>query len=260
MFSNKERAAGAWLVTGAASGFGREVVSRLARAGEAVIALDRDDEGLAKLTDPLGAGVVGVVADVTDPEAVRSALAEGERAVGRVAHVFHSAGVLAVGPAETLDPADYRRMIEVNYLGSVHVAQAAIPSLRESARGGRATLTMVASVAGLRGFPRLAGYSASKFAVVGFAQALRDELAGTGVAVRVLCPPPGDTPMVRRLERLPPVYKLSPMFSAAQVIDGFFEDLDRPGLIALVDLRSKALWRVGRLAPWLLDRVIASAR
>lgn len=107
--------------------------------------------------------------DVTDVSAVRRALASSVARMGPVAHVFHSAGVLTVGAAEAVEPAAYRRMIEVNYLGSVHVAQAVLPHLKEAP--GRSTLTFVASVAGLRGFPQLAGYAASKFAVVGFAEA-----------------------------------------------------------------------------------------
>ena len=256
MFGNKPRAEGSWLVTGAASGFGREAVRRLTARGESVVALDRAAGALEEL-EGAHPGVHAVVADVTDPEAVRSAVEAGERAVGPLAHVFHSAGVLAVGPVETMDPAELRRMIEINYLGSVHVAQATLPSLR--ARRGRATLTFVASVAGLRGFPLLAGYSASKFAVFGFAQALRDELARTHVAVRVLCPPPGDTPMVRDLAELPPVYRLSPMFSAEEIVGAWLRDLDRPGLVQLVDLRSKALWRVSRVMPSLVDRIIRIA-
>jgi short-subunit dehydrogenase len=163
-----------------------------------------------------------------------------------------------VGPAEQVSDADYRRMIDVNYLGSVHVALAALPELRAFA--GRAHLVLVASIAGLRGFPQLAGYSASKFAVLGFGQALADELAGTNVRVKVLCPPPGDTPMVRRLASLPPVYKLAPLMRAEDVAAAALRDLDRPGLVSLVDVRSKALWRITRLAPKLLDLVVRSVR
>ncbi|MGE0792262.1 MAG: SDR family NAD(P)-dependent oxidoreductase [Sandaracinaceae bacterium] len=267
MRTNKRRpsarlAEGAWLVTGAASGFGREVARRLLEGGRTVVALDRDAaalEGLAAADRSDRGTLIRLTADVTDPAAVRAALDRAAGEGARIAHVFHSAGVLAVGPAETLPASEYRRMIEVNFLGSVHVAQAAIPALRDSARTGRATLTFVASVAGLRGFPELAGYSASKFAVVGFAQALRDELAESGVAVRVLCPPPGDTPMVRNLAKVPPIYKLSPLFSATEVIDAYFAGLEAQGWIALVDLRSKALWRVGRFAPWILDAVVRRA-
>ncbi|HEY8429323.1 MAG TPA: SDR family NAD(P)-dependent oxidoreductase [Sandaracinaceae bacterium] len=252
-------ARGAWVITGAASGFGRAVARRLDERGEALVLLDRDARGLEETRAMLrGDRVALETADVTDPEAVGAALERAASALGPIAHVFHSAGVLAVGPARSVALSDYRRMIEVNYLGSVHVALAALPHLL--AARGRATLTLVASVAGLRGFPQLAGYSASKFAVVGFAQALADELAGSNVRVKALCPPPGDTPMVRKLEKLPPVYKLSPLFSAETVADAALREVERPGLVALVDLRSKALWRVARFVPRALDLIVRFAR
>lgn len=255
----KEPREGAWLVTGAASGFGRTFAQRIASRGASVALWDRDGAGLEETRAMLGPDRVHLEAvDVTDPTAVQGAMERSASALGSIAHVFNSAGVLAVGPAEEVSAHDYRRMIEVNYLGSVHVALAALPELRRAS--GRAHLVLVASVAGLRGFPQLAGYSASKFAVLGFAQALADELAGTNVAVKVLCPPPGDTPMVRALERVPPIYKLSPLFSADAVVDAALRELDRPGLVSLVDLRSKALWRAARLAPRLLDAVVRRAR
>lgn len=106
----------------------------------------------------------------------------------------------------------------------------------------------------------MAGYCASKFAVVGFAQALAAELVGTDVEVKALCPPAGDTPMVRNLERRPPIYKLSPLFSAETVVEGWLDQLDRRDRVALVDLQSKALWRLDRLAPRVVDLVVRLAR
>ncbi len=257
--AKRERAAGAWVVTGAASGFGREFARRLVERGDEVVLWDRDETGLASAGRELGAVHTDVV-DVRDADAVRVAAEQSREAAGAIAHAVHCAGVLRVGRVEDVAPADYRLMIEVNYLGSVHVAQALLPELRRAAEGGgRATLMLVASVAGLRGFPELAGYSASKFAVVGFAQALRDEIAGSGVDVRVLCPPPGDTPMVRSLDRVPPVYKLSPLYGAEEVVDAALRGLDRPGFILLIDARSKALYGVARAAPRLLDMVIRRA-
>lgn len=249
------------MITGAASGFGREVARRLSERGESLALWDRDRAGLEETRAQIRAGRVHLEeVDVTDPEALVGARQRSEEALGAIAHVFHSAGVLAVGPADEVPPAAYRRMLEVNVLGTVHVTQALLPSLRRAGATGRATLTLVASVAGLRGFPQLAGYSASKFAVVGFAQALSDELTGSGVAVKVLCPPPGDTPMVRALPELPPVYKLSPMFSAAEIVEAWLREVERPGLYALVDVRSKALWRVARFAPRLVDLIVRNAR
>ena len=62
------------------------------------------------------------------------------------------------------------------------------------------------------------------------------------------------------LPELPPVYKLSPMFSAAQIVEAWLREVERPGLYALVDVRSKALWRVARFAPRLVDLIVRNAR
>jgi short-subunit dehydrogenase len=148
-------------------------------------------------------------------------------------------------------------MMATNYLGSVHVAQALLPHLEEAAaRGGRATLLLVASVSAVRGFPQLAGYCASKFAVMGFAEALRVELRDRPVSVRVLCPPPGDTPMVRDLPSLPPVYKLSRMFTSEEIVDSALKGLERDQDVLFVDLGSRATRRLNQLAPGVLDRVL----
>ncbi len=249
------------MLTGAASGFGRAVARALAERGEALALLDRDARGLEETRAMLRTERVHLeTVDVTDADAVKSAIDRSAEELGTIAHVFHSAGVLAVGKAEDVALADYRRMMEVNYLGSVHVVLAALPHLKRAAEEGRSTLTLVSSVAGLRGFPQLAGYCASKHAVIGFAQALADEHADSGVAIKVLCPPPGDTPMVRNLESLPPIYKLSPLFSPDEIAGAALREIDRPGLLALVDLRTKALWRVARLAPALLDVIVRSVR
>lgn len=252
------RAKGTWVITGAASGFGREFARQLAEGGDPIALWDRDDAGLEETARAIPqARTHRVVVDVTDPAAVRRAATETLESLGAVAHVVHCAGVLRVGPAEQMPAEDYAAMMQVNYLGSVHVAQALLPQLREAR--GRATLLLVASVAGLRGFPELAGYCASKFAVVGFAQALRAELHGTSVDVRVLCPPAGDTPMVRNLPRRPAIYKLSPLMSADDVVAAALAGLDRRPWLILVDARSRALHKVGALAPGLLDRIVRLA-
>ncbi len=254
----RQRAKGTWLITGAASGFGREFARQLAASGDPIALWDRDESGLEETARALAQSRTHrVVVDVTDPEAVRRAATETLEVLGAVAHVVHCAGVLRVGPAETMPAADFAAMMQVNYLGSVHVVQALLPQLRQAE--GRATLLLVASVAGLRGFPELAGYCASKFAVVGFAQALRAELRGTNVDLRVLCPPAGDTPMVRNLPRRPAIFKLSPLMSAEDVVTAAIDGLRRRPWLLLVDVRSRALHKVGALAPGLLDRIIGLA-
>lgn len=259
-------AKGGWVVTGGASGFGIEFARRLLARGESVAVWDVDDDALERVRLQLRSGpgrLVTQQVDVRSLEAVVDAAADTRDALGSIAHVVHSAGILRVGPAEEVSVEDYRLMMEVNFFGAVNLVQALLPDLKSSARivpgvePERSILLFVSSVSGLRGFPQLAGYSASKFAVLGFAQALRDEVTDSAVDVRCLCPPPGDTPMVRKLDALPPIYKLSRLFTAEEVVDTALQGLehtDEP--VLLVDMKSRAMHALQRAFPRAIDLVI----
>ena len=250
---------GPWVITGAASGFGREFAQRLAARGETLALWDRDKEGLAETSRLVGsARHQTFVVDVTDEEGVLATARATQATLGSVAHVINSAGILRVGDASNVTPADRRAMMDINYHGSVSVTHALLPQLQSSS--GRSVALFIASVAGLRGFPGLAGYCASKFAVVGYGQALREELHGSNVDVRVLCPPAGDTPMLRNVEHKPGVFKLSPPVSAAQVVDATLRGIEREPWIILVDASSKVVRRVDRLAPKLVDQLVRFAK
>lgn len=259
--STRKRAKGAWVVTGAGSGFGRELARQLAARGHALSLWDRDAAGLAETRELVrGSRAHLANVDVRDPEAVRAAVREARAELGTLAHVVHCAGILRVGAAVDMAADDYRALMEVNYLGSVHVALALSDELRRAASdGGRAHLVLVSSIAGLRAAPELAGYSASKFAVFGFAQALRDELSRTGVDVRVLCPPPGDTPMVRNLPYQPKIYELAPPMNAELVVEKALAALEGDDFVLLVDARSRAYSAFSRLWPRALDFVVKRA-
>ncbi len=251
---------GAWIVTGAASGFGREFAVRLARRGAALALFDRDGDGLEAARSMLpGAKVHAAAVDLCDDDAIFGAVREAREALGPIAHCVNSAGVLSFGRVETTPVADFRRLIEANYLGSVKVAQAALPHLREASSGGRAVMLFVASIAGLRAAPEVGGYSASKHAVVGVARALRDEMIGTDVDVRALCPPAGDTPMIRAFAALPPIYKVTSKLSAQAIVGRALDALDAPGFEILVDAQSRALIAANYLIPgvaeWVVGRV-----
>ncbi len=256
----RKEASGAWLITGAGGGFGREFASQLAQRGAELILWDIHEANLSETAEPLGEAVKHTEAvDVCDPDAVRAAV-ERSRTHAKIAHVVHCAGVLRVGPAEEMSPEDYRLMMEVNYLGSVHMTLATLGDLRHaSEQGGASTLLLVCSVSGLRGFPLLAGYCASKFAVLGFGQALRSELKGTGVDLRVLCPPPGDTPMVQSLDELPAVYTLSRLFSAEEIVRKALKGLRGTGWLMFTDFNSKAMRWADRLLPSVVDGIVNRA-
>jgi short-subunit dehydrogenase len=248
---------GAWIVTGAASGFGREFAVRLARRGVPLALFDRDADGLDATRALLpGATVYTATVDLASDDGVSKAVRDARDALGPIAHCVNSAGVLSFGRVETAPIADFRRMIEVNYLGSVKVAQAALPHLRDGSSSGRSVMLFVASIAGLRAAPEVGAYSASKYAVVGIARALRDEMIGTDVDVRALCPPAGDTPMIRNFSELPPIYKVTSKMTAQAIVGRALDALDRPGFEILVDAQSRALIAANRIAPRLAEWVV----
>jgi short-subunit dehydrogenase len=244
-----------WLITGAASGLGRELAAQLARRGERLVLWDRDGERLERTTALLGRAVVhSEVVDVVNADATRHSAERSVDAAGLLWRVIHCAGIMRVGSSLSMSATDYRALIEVNYLGSVHVSRALAPLLIDAARRiGPTELVLIASIAGLRGIPSLAGYSASKHAVIGFAQALRDELADQPIRIRVVCPPAIATPMLMNLPELPPVYKLAPPQPVDKVARAILASLERPQWMVLPHVSAKLLWFTQRAVPRLLD-------
>jgi NAD(P)-dependent dehydrogenase (short-subunit alcohol dehydrogenase family) len=178
------------VVAGAARGIGLAIARAFAAEGANVALLDRD-AGVAAAAEEVarqGGRALPVVLDVTDLEAVRRAAAEVNLALGRVDHVVFA---VAVGsgkygcPFWNLEPADWPRVLAVNVVGAVNVAHAFVPAL-VSGRGG--TLLFLSSVAGQIGSPTDPPYSASKAALINFAQCAARDLAPFGVRVNTLCP------------------------------------------------------------------------
>ncbi|WP_067718524.1 SDR family NAD(P)-dependent oxidoreductase [Nocardia yamanashiensis] len=178
------------LVTGAASGMGRIVAQRMAAAGHRVAAVDLNAEGLAA-TAARSPNMHTYTCDVSDPEQVAAVVDKVRAELGAIEQLVHAAGMAHVhGSALDHDVRQIKKMIDVNYLGTVNLCQAVIPAMKAASRG---TVVLFASLAGWLPSPGLAGYSASKFAVIGFADSLSYELDGTGVRLLTLCPPMVET-------------------------------------------------------------------
>jgi NAD(P)-dependent dehydrogenase (short-subunit alcohol dehydrogenase family) len=177
------------IVTGGASGIGLATAQHLAERGARVACLDLTVDGLP---EPL----VGVLADVTDDAAVRSAVAVAVERLGGLDVLVNNAGIGAVGTVESNSDDEWRRVFEVNVFGMVRVTRAALPHLRASSN---AAIVNTGSIVAHAGLPDRALYSASKGAV----QALTAAMAADHVreGIRVCCVNPGtvDTPWVRRL-------------------------------------------------------------
>jgi 2-hydroxycyclohexanecarboxyl-CoA dehydrogenase len=200
------------VVTGGASGIGLACGRRLAREGCHVALWDLSNEVediAATLGTEFDLPSVGLTADVSDFAAVGSALHETEARLGPVSHLVHAA---AVGsgkfgfPFTNLEPEDWPRVLNVNVLGMVHVAQAIAPGMVSRKNG---SMVYIGSVAGQIGSQTDPPYSASKAANINFAQCLAKDLAPHGIRVNVVNPGMVRTPLNRRVwqawnDRQPP--------------------------------------------------------
>ncbi|HLS15671.1 MAG TPA: SDR family oxidoreductase [Beutenbergiaceae bacterium] len=197
------------LITGAASGIGRQLALDVAERGGHVIAWDIDAEGVASLCGEIqdtGATAQFAVVDVTSPEAVQASTGEA----GRVDVLINNAGVVTGEPLLAATDGEIRGTFDVNVLSLYWVTRAFLGQMIERGTG---TVVTMASAAGLVGIARQSDYSPSKWAAVGFDEALRAELRTEGHQVRtlVVCPYYVDTGMFdgarSRYPRLMPILR-----------------------------------------------------
>ena len=191
------------LITGAASGIGRQLALTLAAEGARLAALDLQGPALEALAADLkGQPVATAVADVTDAAAVREAVARLEARLGPTDLLIASAGVGRETSAADFRPEVMAEVINVNLLGVVNSIAAVLPGMRQRRHGHLAALSSLASY---RGLPRMAGYCASKAGVNAVLDALRVELRPDNVAVTTICPGWVRTPMTADLDVPVPV-------------------------------------------------------
>ena len=181
------------VVTGAASGLGREFCFELARRGARIVASDIDgaglEETLRKVTDGVRNGsspeVHAVRCDVSKVADVERLASEADRLLGGVDVLVNNAGVVAGGRVGDVPIADWEWVLGVNLWGVIHGCHVFAPRMRKQRSGH---IVNVASSAGLVSFPWWAPYCVSKYGVVALSEALHGELAQEGVTVTVLCP------------------------------------------------------------------------
>jgi short-subunit dehydrogenase len=184
------------VVTGAARGIGAEVARGLARRGARVALLGLEEEALRRTADTLPGRPAVWPVDVTEEPAMRDAAEQVRRHLGRPSVVVANAGVAAGGSLPRSEPAVWRRVIEVNLVGSSVTARAFLPDLLAT----RGYYLQVASLAALGAAPLMSAYCASKAGVESFAQALRAEVAAQGVDVGIAYVGWTDTDMIRAAE------------------------------------------------------------
>lgn len=186
------------LVTGGGTGIGAAVAEQLSAEGARLSLLGRRMEPLNAVAEAVGGSAIAC--DVSDPDAIGGAFDEARAVNGSIEILVVNAGIGDSAPFAKMTRDSWQRIIAVNLTGAFDCAQAALPDLLKSESG---RLVFVASVAGLRGVPYAAHYSASKHGVVGLMRSLAAEYARSRMTVNAVCPGFVDTPMTRQTaERL----------------------------------------------------------
>jgi NAD(P)-dependent dehydrogenase (short-subunit alcohol dehydrogenase family) len=174
-----------WLVTGSASGLGRDIAEAVLSSGDRLLATARDPSRLSDLVERYGEQVQTAALDVSDEAAAKAAVAKAVDVFGRLDVVVNNAGYGAVGPFEQVSSDNFRALVDTNFFGVVYMTRAAIPFMRQQKSG---CILQISSVGGRLAVPGNAAYHASKWAVGGFTESIAQEVAPFGVRVCALEP------------------------------------------------------------------------
>ena len=201
------------VITGASSGIGRATALEMARRGANVIIGARRREPLEKTAAEcraLGVQATAIATDVTKGDDCARLI----EAAGRVDVLVNNAGFAIFDAIADAKPEELRAMMDANYFGAVNCIQAALPRMLERREGA---IVNVASITGIMGFARMGGYCATKFALTGMTEALRDEVLGRGVRVALVCPGTTETEFFAERGKMPAASRLIPGVSPERV-------------------------------------------
>ena len=174
-----------WFITGVSRGLGRSFAQAALATGDRVAATARDTSSLEDLVAEYGDAILPVELEVTDRDAVFTAVRQVHEQFGRLDVIVNNAGYGVSGAVEELTEEQARRQIEVNLFGALWVTQAALPYLREQGSGW---IVQVSSIGGLAAFPLTGIYHSSKWALEGFSESLRQEVEPFGIKVLIVEP------------------------------------------------------------------------
>ena len=215
------------LVTGASRGVGAALARALHAAGASVALTSRSADALGEVAASIrhaGSECIAIPGDVSSASDVQQAVDQTVRQFGRIDVLINNAGICRYGPFESATLEDFQDSIDINLKGPILTSRAVLPIMRAQRRG---EIFNVASIAGLWGIPNLAFYSASKFALVGFSQALGRELVRDNIRVSYVCPGWVNTEM---LEAFPAslLPERSTMISPQSLAELIVESLQAP--------------------------------
>ena len=223
------------VITGGAglNGLGFATARQMAAHGARVVILDLERAAPAAAAATLGAGHVGLVADVTDKASCDSAARAVLKQFGRIDILVNNAGITQ--PAKTLDitGADYDRILDVSLRGTLYMSQAVLPAMREAKKGH---LIYVSSVSGK--YPDVSGasYQAAKRGLVGFTHAVRVEEKENQIRTCVVCPGLIDTELMEKRPVKPPAEQLARALKAEDVAEIIFDIAKLPAHVTIPEI------------------------
>lgn len=174
-----------WLITGASSGFGRALAEAALKRGDDAVVCARRKAALDELAAPYGKSALAIELDVTDADARRRAVKAALDRFHRIDVLANIAGRGSLGAVEEFSPEQLREQMEVNFFAAAEMTRAVLPTMRAQRSGRILQLTSIGGLVSIGGF---GPYCASKFALEGWSQALRDEVKPLGVSVTIVAP------------------------------------------------------------------------
>ena len=210
---------GVW-VTGASSGIGRALCTRLVAEGRWVAGSARSQDALCSLRDELGEHFYPIPVDITSMIDLNGAITKLERSVGPINLAVLNAAIYEPEGDDGFDGEAARQTIKVNVLGTVNCLAAVLPRMRHRGVGH---IALMASAAGYRGLPHAAAYGASRAAVLSLAESLKFELQPAGITVQVITPGFVDTQLTAK-NTFPMPFIITPDYAAQRIASGLRTD------------------------------------
>jgi NAD(P)-dependent dehydrogenase (short-subunit alcohol dehydrogenase family) len=222
MADSVSQAGKVWLITGASTGFGRDLAEYLLAAGATVVATARKPEQLAELAGRYPETALAVALDVTSQEQVDAAVAAALKRFGKIDVLVNNAGYGMVGAIEESAEDEFGPMFATNVFGLIRVTQAVLPHMRERKAG---SIVNLSSIGGLVASPGFGMYNATKFAVEGLSEALAQEVKPLGIAVTIVEPGPFRTDFLGR-SGVPAKKHIEGYEQTSGKMRAYFQDMD----------------------------------
>lgn len=174
-----------WLITGCSTGFGRELAKEVLAKGYKVAVASRKTSDIDDIVAAYPNTSIAIQLDVTNESEIKSSVAQTMSHFGQIDVLVNNAGIGYFGSIEESEDAEVRKMFEINVFGLAKMTQEVLPHMRKQRSGH---ILNIASIAGLRSFPGVGFYNATKYAVDGFSEALAKEVGPLGIKVTIIAP------------------------------------------------------------------------